>query len=112
MEHDEAGRGSEAEVSTEKIGARGTGVEAAAVVVQTLDEFFIEEIVHIQAHGDVLGERVACEHVKQPVTWCLSRRDNNGAKAVLRAAALTYVAAAITAVLQLLYYISIANRRR
>ncbi len=38
--------------------------------------------------------------------------DRNGAKAVLRAAALTYVAAAITAVLQLLYYISIANRRR
>lgn len=38
--------------------------------------------------------------------------DRNGAKAVLRAAALTYVAAAVTAVLQLLYYISIANRRR
>ena len=38
--------------------------------------------------------------------------DRNGAKAVLRAAALTYVAAAVMAVLQLLYYISIANRRR
>ena len=38
--------------------------------------------------------------------------DRNGAKAVLRAAALPRVAAAITAVLQLLYYISIANRRR
>ena len=37
------------------------------------------------------------------------RRDS---KTVLRAAALTYVAAAITSVLQLLYYISIANRRR
>lgn len=38
--------------------------------------------------------------------------DRKGAKAVLRAAALTYVAAAITSILQLLYYISIANRRR
>lgn len=38
--------------------------------------------------------------------------DSRGAKAVLRAAALTYIAAAITSILQLLYYISIANRRR
>ena len=38
--------------------------------------------------------------------------DTNGARQVLTAAALTYVAAAITAVLNLLYYISIANRRR
>lgn len=41
-----------------------------------------------------------------------SDQDRRGAKAVLRAAALTYIAAAITAVLQLLYYITIANRRR
>lgn len=41
-----------------------------------------------------------------------SNEDKSGAKGVLRAAALTYVAAAITAVLQLLYYISLANRRR
>lgn len=41
-----------------------------------------------------------------------SREDQSGAKTVLRAAALTYVAAAITSILQLLYYISIANRRR
>ncbi len=41
-----------------------------------------------------------------------SREDERGARAVLRAAALTYVAAAITSVLTLLYYISIANRRR
>lgn len=41
-----------------------------------------------------------------------SEQDANGAKAVLRAAALTYVAAAITSILQLLYYISLANRRR
>jgi Zn-dependent membrane protease YugP len=41
-----------------------------------------------------------------------SSEDQRGAKTVLRAAALTYVAAAITAILQLLYYISIANRRR
>lgn len=41
-----------------------------------------------------------------------SREDEKGARAVLRAAALTYVAAAITSILQLLYYISIANRRR
>lgn len=41
-----------------------------------------------------------------------SREDQQGARTVLRAAALTYVAAAITSILQLLYYISIANRRR
>ena len=41
-----------------------------------------------------------------------SDQDRRGAKAVLRAAALTYIAAAVTAVLQLLYYITIANRRR
>lgn len=41
-----------------------------------------------------------------------SSEDRRGAKTVLRAAALTYVAAAITSILQLLYYVSIANRRR
>ncbi len=41
-----------------------------------------------------------------------SREDQQGARTVLRAAALTYVAAAITSILQLLYYISLANRRR
>ncbi len=39
-------------------------------------------------------------------------RDATGARQVLTAAALTYVAAAVTAVLTLLYYLSIANRRR
>lgn len=38
--------------------------------------------------------------------------DASGARSVLTAAALTYVAAAVTAVLNLLYYISLANRRR
>lgn len=41
-----------------------------------------------------------------------SREDERGSRAVLRAAALTYVAAAISSVLTLLYYISLANRRR
>lgn len=41
-----------------------------------------------------------------------SPQDSAGAKAVLNAAALTYVAAAITSILQLLYYISLAQRRR
>jgi Zn-dependent membrane protease YugP len=41
-----------------------------------------------------------------------SREDEQGARSVLRAAALTYVAAAVTSILQLLYYISLANRRR
>ncbi len=41
-----------------------------------------------------------------------SSEDERGARAVLRAAGLTYVAAAISSVLTLLYYISIANRRR
>ena len=40
-----------------------------------------------------------------------SEDDRTGARSVLRAAALTYLAAAVTAVLQLLYYISIARRR-
>lgn len=39
-------------------------------------------------------------------------QEEAGVKAVLRAAALTYVAAAVTSVLTLLYYLSIANRRR
>lgn len=38
--------------------------------------------------------------------------DRSGSRSVLTAAALTYVAAAVTALLQLLYYISILNRRR
>ena len=37
--------------------------------------------------------------------------DAQGSRAVLSAAALTYLAAAVTSILQLLYYISIANRR-
>lgn len=41
-----------------------------------------------------------------------SKEDATGAKAVLRAAGYTYVAAAITSILQLLYYMSLANRRR
>jgi len=39
-----------------------------------------------------------------------SESDARGARQVLNAAALTYLAAAITAILQLLYYISIARR--
>ncbi|MCK6578163.1 MAG: zinc metallopeptidase [Anaerolineae bacterium] len=38
--------------------------------------------------------------------------DSGGARAVLTAAAMTYLAAAVSAVLQLLYFISLANRRR
>ncbi|MBC7812542.1 MAG: zinc metallopeptidase [Burkholderiales bacterium] len=41
-----------------------------------------------------------------------NEQDRSGSRQVLTAAALTYVAAAVTAVLQLLYYISLANRRR
>jgi Zn-dependent membrane protease YugP len=41
----------------------------------------------------------------------VSDEDLTGSRAVLTAAALTYFAAAITAVLQLLYFISLANRR-
>jgi Zn-dependent membrane protease YugP len=37
-------------------------------------------------------------------------QDRDGAKAMLRAAALTYLAAAVTAVLQLLYYLALARR--
>jgi Zn-dependent membrane protease YugP len=40
-----------------------------------------------------------------------SDTDAKGTKAVLTAAALTYLAAAVTSILQLLYYISIARRR-
>lgn len=38
--------------------------------------------------------------------------DEKGARTVLRAAAATYVAATVTAILQLLYYLSLASRRR
>ena len=40
-----------------------------------------------------------------------SEDDSRGSKAVLRAAAMTYLAAAVTSILQLLYYISVAQRR-
>ena len=39
-------------------------------------------------------------------------KDAGGARQVLTAAAMTYVAAAVTAVLTLMYYLSLANRRR
>jgi hypothetical protein len=42
----------------------------------------------------------------------LQGAENKGARAVLSAAALTYVATAFTALLNLLYYISLINRRR
>ena len=38
--------------------------------------------------------------------------DRQGSREVLRAAALTYVAAAVTAVLTLLYYLRLSGRRR
>lgn len=41
-----------------------------------------------------------------------SDEDRRGANSVLRAAATTYVAAAIASVLQLLYYLSLGSRRR
>jgi hypothetical protein len=41
-----------------------------------------------------------------------SPQDQSGARNVLTAAAATYVAAAVTAILQLVYYISLANRSR
>ena len=40
-----------------------------------------------------------------------TEEDDKGSRAVLNAAALTYLAAAITSILQLLYYISLAKRR-
>ncbi|MFL7837364.1 MAG: zinc metallopeptidase [Candidatus Promineifilaceae bacterium] len=42
----------------------------------------------------------------------VSDQDKAGAKAVLRAAAMTYLAAAVTSLLQLFYYMSLASRRR
>lgn len=42
----------------------------------------------------------------------VSQTDRDGARQMLTAAALTYVAAAVTAVLQLLYYISLVSRSR
>lgn len=41
----------------------------------------------------------------------LAKEDEEGSRAVLTAAAMTYIAAAVTAILQLLYYISLAQRR-
>jgi Zn-dependent membrane protease YugP len=42
----------------------------------------------------------------------VTEEDRSGSRQVLTAAALTYVAAAITAILQLLYFISLGSRRR
>jgi Zn-dependent membrane protease YugP len=42
----------------------------------------------------------------------VTEEDRTGAKTVLRAAALTYVAAAVTSILTLLYYISLVQRSR
>jgi Zn-dependent membrane protease YugP len=42
----------------------------------------------------------------------MAPEDSSGSRSVLTAAALTYVAAAVTALLNLLYYISLLNRRR
>ena len=41
-----------------------------------------------------------------------TEEDRVGARKVLTAAGLTYLAAAVTSILQLLWYISIAQRRR
>ncbi len=41
----------------------------------------------------------------------VTENDRRGSRAVLTAAAMTYIAAAVTAVLQLLYYVSLARRR-
>lgn len=41
-----------------------------------------------------------------------SEEDREGARSVLTAAGMTYVAAAVTAILQLLYYVSLAQRSR
>jgi Zn-dependent membrane protease YugP len=40
-----------------------------------------------------------------------SEQDASGSRQVLNAAAMTYLAAAVTSLLQLLYYISLAQRR-
>jgi hypothetical protein len=40
-----------------------------------------------------------------------TEEDRKGARSMLNAAGLTYVAAAVTSILQLLYYISVAKRR-
>lgn len=40
-----------------------------------------------------------------------TEEDRKGAKSILTAAGMTYLAAAVTSILQLLYYISVANRR-
>jgi Zn-dependent membrane protease YugP len=40
-----------------------------------------------------------------------TEEDRKGARSILRAAGMTYLAAAVTSILQLLYYISVAKRR-
>jgi Zn-dependent membrane protease YugP len=42
----------------------------------------------------------------------ITDEDRQGARSILRAAGMTYLAAAVTSIIQLLYYISVANRRR
>src|SRR6478736_8317138 len=59
--------GSEREVGAQEIGAGRTRTEAGAVVIKGLHEFLVEQIVHVEAQGEVLADRVAPHEVEQPV---------------------------------------------
>ncbi len=50
-------------------------------------------------------------HMLQEAGLMTSPQDRSGARQMLTAAALTYVAAAITSILQLLYFVSLVSRR-
>src|SRR6187431_1512077 len=65
--------GSEREVGAQKIGARRTRTETGAVVVKRLNKLFVEQIVHVEAEGRVLAERVARDEIEKPVTRHLAR---------------------------------------
>src|SRR5829696_4560509 len=86
---------------------RITGLLYAGIAVFGIMVVFMILTLPVEFDASFRGLRLLRE-----AGFMQAEQDQNGARPVLTAAGLTYVAAAVTAVLQLLYYLSLANRRR
>jgi uncharacterized protein len=86
---------------------RITGLLYAGIAVFGIMVVFMIFTLPVEFDASFRGLRLLRE-----AGFMQAEQDQNGARQVLTAAGLTYVAAAVTAVLQLLYYLSLANRRR
>src|ERR1700712_1318698 len=76
-------RNLEFEIGADQIRARRTGTETGTVVVVTCDVLFVEEVVHVQAEGDVPGERTRDEPFPEPVAGHAAGRGENGRSGAL-----------------------------